>query len=169
MPTQQKTAVPSDVRQRVAGYLSKAIKELEPFAVSLTPEEKRRRPVLGERSYNFVENSYSLASANPRLVPVYLDMDEFEADFTDIHSLMALRNLALRVFGQIENRRKASGSGALAAALKFYQNVKITAARNIPGAQEVYRDLKSRFKNMGRKKTRDGGQNIPPVSDEAEG
>lgn len=73
--------------------------------------------------------------------------------------------MALQVLGQLENRRMSSGSGALKAALKFYQNVKITAARNMPGALEAYKDLKPRFKNMGRKKARDGESGaLLPVS-----
>jgi hypothetical protein len=116
-----------------------------------------------------VEKSFNPALTNSRLVPIYLDMKEFGADFTDIHSLAALRSLALQVFGQIETRRAASGSGALTAALKFYQYVKITATRNMPGALEAYRELKSRFKNAGRKKTRDAERGVPLVSSEAEG
>jgi hypothetical protein len=154
MSVTSKTAVPAEVLQKVSGYLSKAIKELEPFAAALSSEKKRCKPVLGERSYGFVEKSYRLAAANPKLVPSYLDMKEFEADFSDVHGFGVVRNTALQVLGLLEIIRRVSGSGALVAALKFYQNVRIATKQNIPGAGEAYKDLKPRFKNMGKRKAR---------------
>jgi hypothetical protein len=154
MTVTPKTAVPAEVLQKVTGYLNRAFKELEPFTAALSPDKKRCKPVLGERSYGFVENSYRLATANPRLVPSYLDMKEFEANFSDVHGLGVVRNMALQVLGQLETIRRVSGTGALLAALRFYQNVRITAKQDIPGAEEAYRDLKPRFKNMGKRKPR---------------
>jgi hypothetical protein len=154
MANSYKTAVPPEVIQKVTGYLNKAFKELGLYTVSQTPGERRHRPGLGEKSFNFMDKSYKFASANPQMVPAYLDMQEFEADFSDVHELGTIRNLVKQLLGKIETRRRVSGSGALTAALKFYQNVKNAAGQDFPGAQEVYRDLRVRFLGMGKKKTK---------------
>ncbi|MDR1339333.1 MAG: hypothetical protein LBK58_04700 [Prevotellaceae bacterium] len=44
-----------------------------------------------------------------------------------------------------------AGSEAYQAALVFYNAVKAAAAQDIPGAKEVYSDLKARFPSIKRK------------------
>ena len=44
-----------------------------------------------------------------------------------------------------------AGSEAYQAALMFYNAVKAAAAQDIPGAKEVYADLKARFPRVKRK------------------
>jgi hypothetical protein len=44
-----------------------------------------------------------------------------------------------------------AGSEAYQAALMFYNVVKTAAAQDIPGAKEVYNDLKARFPSVKRK------------------
>jgi hypothetical protein len=44
-----------------------------------------------------------------------------------------------------------AGNEAYQAALAFYSSVKAAAAQDVPGAKEVYADLKARFPRVKRK------------------
>jgi hypothetical protein len=51
----------------------------------------------------------------------------------------------------IDDTVMVAGSEAYQAALVFYNAVKAAAAQDIPGAKEVYSDLKARFPSIKRK------------------
>jgi hypothetical protein len=172
MAAENKTAVPAEVIRKVTEYMTKAYKEMEPYAVTQTPKEQQHRQMLGERHFPFVEKAYNLASVNPKLVPSYLDMKDFETKFSDLHELSMLRNSVMQVLGRIEKRRKVSGCEALSMALKFYKNVQSAAEHDFPGAQEANSELKFHFNHMGRKKktntTENGKLGLATVSDSQE-
>jgi hypothetical protein len=157
MSANNKTAVPLEVIKKVTDHLNKAFEELEPYTVNLPSEKGRRKPGLGDKSYGFVEKAYAFACQNPKLVPPFLDMKEFEADFADAHALLGVQNTAMQVLGIIQKRKKHSGSGAVAAALKLYGYVQTAVKQEIPGALEVYSELKKRFRSLGKKYTEETG------------
>jgi hypothetical protein len=143
--------IPPDVEAQVRQKLAEAKQLLEPYAVSLTPEERHDMYKMGDKSFTFVEKSYDYALGNPRLVPPYLDMPSFTVNFNDAHGLWPVRNDSQQVFEMLDDTTMVAGSEAFQAALIFYSSVKEAARKDIPGAKAIYDELKKRY--PGRKKS----------------
>jgi hypothetical protein len=138
-------AIPADVLATVRTNISAAITALLPYVVPLTPTERRDIPKMGEKTLSFVEKSYEFAEANPSLRPSFLNMTEFQVDMTDAVGLRVVRNITLQLLENIDDTEMIAGSEAYQASLGFYNNVKLLAAQDVPGAKAVYEELKKRF------------------------
>jgi hypothetical protein len=70
---------------------------------------------------------------------------------TDAIGLRRMHITAKQLSDNIDDTVMVAGSEAYQASLIFYNAVKVAAAQNIPGAREVYDDLKARFPSIKRK------------------
>jgi hypothetical protein len=143
-------AVPRDVLTQAQAKMQEVQTLLAPYMLALTPSERHELPKMGEKTIGFVEKAYDFARQNPNLVPPYLDIDAFGADFNDAHDLWTLHNAAVQVEEGLSDTEMAAGSEAYQAALIFYKSVKMAASQDIPGAKAVYEELKTRFPQTGR-------------------
>jgi hypothetical protein len=100
---------------------------------------------MGPKTLNFVEKAHEYAHENPNLVPNYLEMAEFDTDFTDAHGLWTLHNRIAQLEEGINDTQMTAGSEAYQAALIFYNSAKVAATQGIAGAKAVYEQLKKRF------------------------
>jgi hypothetical protein len=123
------------------------------YVTPLTPEERQTIPKMADKTIAFGGKAYDFAVANPSLRPSFLNMTNFQADIKDSTNLRTLANSVRQLFDMISDTEKVAGSEAYLAALGFYNNVKLLASQNVPGAQTVYSELKERFYRPGR-----GGQ-----------
>ncbi|GHU14537.1 hypothetical protein FACS1894161_5200 [Spirochaetia bacterium] len=144
-------AIPPDVLTQAQTKIQEVLTLLHPYLLALTPSERQGMPKMGEKTISFVEKSYDFAQQNPNLIPPYLEMTAFGADFTDAHGLWTLHNTVLQLEEGISDTEMAAGSEAYQAALVFYKSVKMAAAQDIPGAKAVYEELKTRFPGGKRK------------------
>jgi GrpB-like predicted nucleotidyltransferase (UPF0157 family) len=71
---------------------------------------------------------------------------------TDATGLRTVHIAAKQLSDDIDDTVMVAGSEACQAALVFYNAIKAAAAKDIPGAKEVYADLKARFPRVMRKK-----------------
>jgi GrpB-like predicted nucleotidyltransferase (UPF0157 family) len=78
-------------------------------------------------------------------------MPAFDTDMTDATGLRTLHISAKQLSDDIDDTAMTAGSEAYQAALVFYNAIKAAAAQDIPGAKEVYADLKARFPRVKRK------------------
>jgi hypothetical protein len=148
--------IPADVLTQVHTKLNEIRELLRPYAITLTPDERREMPKMGQKSFAFVEKSFTFAMENSNLVPSYLDMPAFNVDFSDAHGLWPVRNDAQQVYEMFDDTTLASGSESYQSALVFYNAVKAAAAQDVPGAKAVYDELKQRF--PGRKRGKPAGE-----------
>ena len=118
---------------------------LAPFIISLTPEERRERLKLGDKTLAFAEKSFAYAQANPALVPSYLEMEMFSIDMKDATGLRTLEISIQQLATGISDTIMVAGGEAYNESLIFYNAVKQAAKQNIPGAKAVYEDLQKRF------------------------
>ncbi|MDR2510313.1 MAG: hypothetical protein LBC77_06685 [Spirochaetaceae bacterium] len=144
-------AIPQDVLTQAQTKIDEVAALLAPFMIALTPQERHEMPKMGEKTVSFVEKAYDFARHNPNLVPPYLDMVSFGADFGDAHGLWTLVNSIRQLDENAGDTEMAAGSEAYQAALVFYKSVKMAAAEDIPGAKAVYEELKTRFPGARRK------------------
>jgi hypothetical protein len=152
MDNKHNKSIPSEVLKEAQDSLNKAISILLPYLLPLTPEERHHLFKMGDKSVSFVEKAFDYAKHYPELCPSYLDLSAFEVDVTDAIGLRVLNVSACQLADNIEDTSMLAGSEAFQSALIFYNAVKAATAQDIPGAKEVYNDLKSRFPGVKRKK-----------------
>jgi hypothetical protein len=143
--------IPVDVVTQVHTKLNEIKTLLKPYAVTLTPAERRNILKMGDKSLAFVEKAYEFAVENPEFVPPFLNMQEFKVDFDDAHGLWTVLNDALQVHEMIDDTTMVAGSEAYTAALVFYSSIKVAADKDITGAKAIYEELKKRFPGKKRK------------------
>jgi hypothetical protein len=157
-------AIPQEVLTQVQTKINEAAALLIPYIVALTPAERHELPKMGEKTISFVEKAHDFAKQNPKLVPPYLDMGAFGADFEDAHSLWTLVNTIRQLEENASDTEMTAGSEAYQAALVFYQSVKMAAAQDISGAKAVYEELKTRYPGGKRKSSEpatETGKKVP--------
>jgi hypothetical protein len=152
MENKHVASIPEAVKNKAQTDVN-AIKEgLEPYAKPLTPEERHTLPKMGDRNSILVEKAFGYATANPKFVPPYLDMDAFATDKEDALGLRVLHNSVRQLEEYIADIETLAGSEAYQAALLFYGYVKGLAAQDVPGAKAVYEELKTFFHKTRPKK-----------------
>lgn len=151
---QHQQQIPADVLARAHSMINEALALLSPYMLALTPTDRRELPKMGEKTIAFVEKAHEFAKQNPNLRPPYMDMNDFDIDFSDARSLWALLNTVHQLEQTLDDTEMVAGSEAYRTALVFYQSVKMASAQNVPGAKAVYEELKTRFPNYGRPKTK---------------
>jgi hypothetical protein len=97
---------------------------------------------------SFVEKVRDCAHRYPALCPPYLDVAGFDVDMTDATGLRRVHITARQLPDIIDDTAIVAGSEACHAAPVFCNAVKAAAAQDIPGAREVYADLKARFPSI---------------------
>jgi len=131
------------------------IKALLPFLINLTAEERQTIPKMGDDTLSFVSKALEYAQNNPNLVPPYVDIVEMNKDFKLAADLISILQPLNQLQEGVDDSNMAAGSEAFVTALAFYNTVKYAAKQNVPGAEAIYNDLKTRFPG--------GPQNGEPV------
>jgi hypothetical protein len=129
---------------------------LEPYAIALTPQERRSLLKMGDKSLALVEKCHDFIHKNPLLAPSYLDLALFDVDFADAHGLWGIQNKVRQLQEMLDDTVMTAGSEAFHAALAFYNNVQGAAKQDVPGAKAIYETLKARFPG-GRRRGGSGG------------
>jgi hypothetical protein len=140
-----KDAIPEATLTQVYGQIEAVKTALAPYILALTPQERHAILKMGDKSLAFVEKTHDYASDNPTLVPSYLDMGDFDKDFSDAHGLWRLLTAIRQLEEAVEDTIMIAGSEAYHAALAVYHNVQAAAKQDVPGAKAIYEDLKTRF------------------------
>ena len=86
---------------------------LAPYTLALTPQERHAMLKMGDKSLAFVEKTHDYAQDNPTLVPSYLDMDDFDKDFSDAHGLWRLHTAIHQLDELVEDTIMAAGERSL--------------------------------------------------------
>jgi hypothetical protein len=96
-------AIPPDVLAQTQIKIQEVLTLFAPYLLTLTPQERRELPKMGEKTIGFVEKVHNFAQQNPNLVPPCFEMSAFNTDFTDAHGFWTLHNLVLQ-FGRRTKR-----------------------------------------------------------------
>ena len=144
-------SIPQDVLTQAREKIDDALLLLAPYLLPMTPEERHDLPKMGDKTLSFVEKAQDYAHHYPQLCPSYLDVEEFDTDMSDTTRLRTVHIIAKQLSDNIDDTIIVAGSESYQAALVFYNSVKAAAAQEVPGAKEVYNDLKNRFPKVKRK------------------
>ena len=128
-----------------------AMKSKLDFLITLTRQDRRELPKMGERSIGFEEKCATHMATNPEFLPGFVSLPA-------ITSGRALRSQLQRCFAPLqalctalEDTLMAVSSEIWLADLAFYHNAHDAARRKLPGAEAIYSDLSSRFPGARRK------------------
>ena len=152
MKNEHSTAIPAEVLSAAQQKINEAIGLLVPYIITLTPEERRDRLKMGDKTLAFCEKALDYALSNPALVPSYLELNEFKTDMTDATGLRTLDMTLQQLESGVSDTVMVSGSEAYSQALIFYNSVKQAAKQNVPGAKVVFEELQKRYPRRPAKK-----------------
>lgn len=128
---------------------------LGPKLKTLTPDDRRKLPKMGDGTEPFVVKSAEYAKSNPEFLPPYVSADALAVDLKAIETLNTQVRPLRQLVNALDDSIMLAGSEAYTAALSYYNNVKQALKMGVPGAEAIYKDLKQRFENQGPKTTPD--------------
>lgn len=134
----------AELRTLIASARSKL-----PFMLGLTPTERRELPKLGDKTVGFDEKCRSYMSSHPEFIPPFISVDEVEKDRELRSRFLAFMPEFMMLAEHMDDTLTVLGSEILMADLAYYQNVREAARRGLPGAQQIYDDMRVRFPGAG--------------------
>ena len=143
--------IPPEVVKQVLDYLTQATTLLQPYLISLTPEERHDIPKMADKSVAFVTKALNFAESNPKYAPQDLDIPALHNDVQTVSDLHSIENPLLILGGLLHDSIIGTGSSAYILSLAYYDAVQSAAKRNVPGAEAIYNELKVRFEQMKKK------------------
>ncbi|MDR2691019.1 MAG: hypothetical protein LBB73_01770 [Dysgonamonadaceae bacterium] len=151
MKTQQAVPIPPEVLAEAQLMIDGLNTLLAPYLSPLTPKERHDLLKMGDKTLSFVEKARAYVHQYPQLCPSYLNVEAFDVDMTDATGMRNMHIAAKQLSDDIDDTIMRAGSSSYHAALVFYNAVKIAAVQDIPGAKEVYKDLRNRFPGIKHK------------------
>ena len=139
MPYENISATVSDqAMAEIKGAIATIHAQL-PFLINLTPDERRKRFKMGDKSLAFVRNSVTATQNTPDIVPGNFDIAEFNRDY--------------QLTETVDDTLLAIGSESMASSLLVYDYAK-TTSRHSPGIKNVADQLGERFKAVGKRRSK---------------
>lgn len=152
MKNNHSTSIPNEVLNEVVSKLKEVNTLLETHLFTLTKEERQTLPKMGEKTLAFVTKAHDYSQQHPELRPSFSTQEDFDIDVADATNLLPAESLLTKLASQINDTSMLAGSEAYTQALLFYNNAKLAAKNSVPGAKEIYDDLRSRFPGRPKKK-----------------
>ncbi|RIJ49947.1 hypothetical protein D1614_04180 [Maribellus luteus] len=124
---------------------------LEPKLMTLTPEERKELPKMGDKTVAFVEKAVEYGQEYPQYMPAFIDVPEATADFEAVKAIRTYFTQLERITNELDDSMILAGSEAYSASLSIYKVLKNAATMGQPGAEEAVAELANRFPRGKRK------------------
>lgn len=118
---------------------------LEPKLMTLTLDERKELPKMGDRTVAFVEKALEYGEEYPQYMPAFIDVAEAKVDFEAVKSLRGYFTQLERITNELDDSMTLAGSEAYSSALSIYKVLKNAASMGEPGAEEAVSELGNRF------------------------
>ena len=154
MPNEFHSDIPAKVISDVQTHLDAIKGMLQPYLLSLTPDERKTMLRMADKTVAFVTKTTDYATNNAAFVPSFVDLAELKQDAAGMTSLTPLRQQFEQLALDTDSTVMIAGSEAYGNSLTVYGNIKFLAKNKQPGAQSAYDELSVRFPgrpNAGRK------------------
>lgn len=125
------------------------VKDLMPFLIGLTVDERVRLPKIDVSNRHFVKDVLTALLNNPGFLPVYINAAEMEKDFKLYEQLDEILLIINGLAERVRDTQILAGSEAYTNALVVYKSFQLAAEAGIPGADAIYDSLKERFARTG--------------------
>ena len=120
-----------------------------PFLIGLSTQERKELAKLGEKTVGFDEKIQAYMLTNPEFQPGFVDRAEVHKDRLLRTRFMSFLAEFMTLAEHMDDTMTILGSEILMADLAYYQSVREAAKRGLPGAQQIYDDLRPRFPGGG--------------------
>lgn len=141
-------------REKILGFTNQ-ITELLPFLISLTRNERRELPRMGDKSRAFVQASLALAEQDDSFLPRSFDVAEMRKDEDLYNSLTTIYTSLAILFEKLDDTLLLTGSDLYVAALDVYDAAKRKGGSDSGGLDQLLDALGQRFARRRAKKTED--------------
>jgi hypothetical protein len=121
-----------------------------PFLITLSTQERREAPKMGEKSIGFDDKCRVYMTNNPEFIPGYVDAAEVAAERDLRAQVMHVFSLLNALTEKVDDTLMAINSEIWVKDLAYYQSVREAARRSLPGAETIYADLRNRFPGAGK-------------------
>ncbi|WP_297087935.1 hypothetical protein [uncultured Draconibacterium sp.] len=137
--------IPEEVVTQVNEALSTIFTALQPYTLSLSPDERRELPKMSDKTQPFVEKALDYTSRAPQFAPPYLDVAGLNNDMQVHNALMPVLRQVRMLADNLDDTTMEAGAESYVSALTYYNSVKMAAKMDVPGAKSIYDDLSKRF------------------------
>jgi len=127
------------------------LKNLMPWLVGLSTKDRMNLVTVGSKSTQFIQRAVESVRQNPELAPSFLDAERLGSRYKLYNDLLSILEPVQFLERMISDTMMLAGSEAFADARDYYNTVKRAAKANVPGAQTVADNLKTRFEKTSRK------------------
>jgi hypothetical protein len=127
------------------------IKTLMPWLVGLSTEDRKNLSIVGSKTTQFIQRAVESVRQNPELAPSFLDAERLNSRYKLYNDLLSILEPVQLLERMIADTMMVAGSEAYSEARDYYNTVKRAAISNVPGAQAVADNLKTRFVKATRK------------------
>jgi hypothetical protein len=138
---------------KIQRYVNGLNETLMPYLQTLTTQDRKELPKLGDKSIAFVNKTREYMERDKDLVPVFLDTALFTHDVESYAQLAVYQRQLAAVVTALDDSMMLSGSEAYSSALLFYHHAKMLAMNGVTKAKSVYEDLATRFPGSRRRNT----------------
>lgn len=145
--------VPAEDVTEILGSIA-AIRAKLPFLLTLSPQERRELPKMGDKSIGFDDKCRTYMGSNPEFLPGFVDLQEVNKDRELRAQLMRVYAELISLTDSVDDTLRVVASEAWMADLAYYQAVREAARRGRAGAQGIYEDLQQRFPGAPTKESR---------------
>ncbi|MGC2235159.1 MAG: hypothetical protein WA584_03295 [Pyrinomonadaceae bacterium] len=137
-------------RDKILDLINQII-ALLPFLISLTTEEKRELPRMGDKSRAFVQAGLALAEQDDSFLPRSFDAAEMRQD-EDLYNALNQIYVALAIlFEKLQDTMQLTGSDLYVAALEIYHAAKRKGGSDSGGLDQLLDALGQRFAYRAKK------------------
>jgi hypothetical protein len=116
-----------------------------PFLLSLTAQQRKELPKMGDKSAAFDEKCYTYMTSNPEFLPGFVELDEVNKDRALREQIVQFYPQLSALYETVDDTLMVLGSELWMADLAYYQSTREAARRNRPGAESIYANLRERF------------------------
>ena len=124
----------------------KSIKELMPFLINLSGEQRRRKAEMSERRRPFAQKALEYAKNEPKPVPRSIDLQKMGLDLDIFLKLRQVQREIRKLDEMVSDTIALKGSDAYSTACKIYNAYGLARGTDIPGIDSIYDDLNRHFK-----------------------
>lgn len=144
------TDIPSAVLAEVLGLIKQIEDKLNPYLISLTIEDRRRLPKLGDKRLAFVRKATEYALLHPQFLPAGSSVEDLQVDARGRDMLEQIVRPLDILLSKLDDTQMKVGSEWLIGCLDFADAVKGAAARNVDAAKVIDENLSVYFKKASR-------------------
>lgn len=118
---------------------------ITPKAVNLTEKQRQQYGRVKYEMEVWVNKASNYMSANPSLVPSYIDTREHDKDIQSHNTLNPIIDRLEITLRAMSDTNLLLGTDLYNNCMAFYRAVKMAAQSNAVGANSIYNDLKQQF------------------------